>query len=380
MTTTVAVDHEADRRMPRRLLIFSTGSLGDTLLVVPAVRVLREHFPTAELVLLCDVQAGSNYVLAKDILASGGLVNRSITYVIRSGRGGWIFNLIRKLSLLATLRRGGFDTLAYCVEAYQGDRRVERDRRFFRLAGIRRFIGMDGLERRPLSQGLRIERVTNRADELLNRLAASGIPIPSTGHGVLDLNLQPEELAIFEEWRSALPPDGGRPWVGIGPGSKMPAKVWPSERFQVLVQRLIDEFDIWPVVFGGPEDAALGERLVRSWGRGHVAAGALGVRVSAGGLGHCRLYVGNDTGTMHLAAAAAIPCVAIFSSRAPPGRWDPYGGCHHVLRTEIDCAGCRLIACIERDMACLMRISVDHVHQACSDVLSSAGPAMQEDC
>ena len=63
---------------PCRILIFSTGSLGDTLLVVPAVRVLREQFPLAELVLLSDVQAGSHYVLAvttrpaRRLFANGG--------------------------------------------------------------------------------------------------------------------------------------------------------------------------------------------------------------------------------------------------------------------------------------------------------------------
>ena len=174
---------------PCRILIFSTGSLGDTLLVVPAVRVLREQFPLAELVLLSDVQAGSHYVLAKDILAGTTLIDRTLTYVVHRGVFSRLSNLLGKLSLLTLLRRERIDTLAYFVEAYLGDRRVERDRRYFQLAGIRNFIGMEGLEARPEGTGLAMQSVINRADEVLARIGAIGIPIPQAGHGNLDLNL-----------------------------------------------------------------------------------------------------------------------------------------------------------------------------------------------
>lgn len=353
-----------------RILIFSTGSLGDTLLVVPALRALRQHYPRAELVLLSDLQAGSQFVLAQDVMMGTGLIDRTLTYVVHRGRLAPLSNLAKRLALLARLRRGGFDALAYCVEAYRGDRRVARDRLFFRLAGMRRFIGMGGLEARPTATGLAIETVSNRADELLHRFGAAGISVPPAGEGVLDLNLGRADHAAFERWRKALPPDGGLPWIGVGPGSKMPAKVWPAERFADLGRQLLDRFDVWPVVFGGPEDAALGDRLVQSWGRGYVAAGALGIRDAAVALGRCRLYVGNDTGTMHLAAAAGTPCVAIFSAREPAGRWHPYGPGHRVLRVAIECAGCCLTTCAERHNACLTRIPVDVVYNACAEVLT----------
>lgn len=352
------------------ILIFSIGSLGDTLLVLPAIRALRQHFDSARMTLLCDVQAGSNYVLATDVLGRIGFIEGAITYQVSQGKLSQLANLLRKAALLVRLRLAGFDTLAYLVEAWQGDHRIERDRQFFKLAGIKTVIGMDSLEERPVSQGYSIPTVAHRADELLNRLAASGIPAPPPGQGSLDLNLQPDEIAAFDQWRLSLPPDGGRPWIGLGPGSKMPAKIWPEDRYQNLVQRLVEEFDLWPVIFGGKEDAGLGNRLVRAWGRGYVAAGALKVRVAAVGLRHCRLYAGNDTGTMHLAAAAGTPCVAIFSSRTPPGRWDPYGPGHQVLRTAIDCAGCELINCVERARECLMAISVNDALDACRAILN----------
>lgn len=362
---------------PEKILVFHTGSLGDTLLVIPSIHILKAHFAPARLTLLCDIQAGSNYVLATDVLTGTGLIDSVITYAVSRGRLGWVINLLRKAILLLRLRAAGFHTLAYLVEVYRGDRRIERDRWFFKLAGIRRFIGMEGLEQRPVARGFAISRVAHRADELLNRLAAAGIPAPPSGQGSLSLNLQPAEIAAFEHWRRSLPPDGGRPWVGVGPGSKMPAKVWPGDRFQRLVQQLIGQYDIWPVIFGGREDADLGNQLVKAWGRGYVAAGALGIRPSAVGLSRCLLYVGNDTGTMHLAAAAGIPCVAIFSSREAPGRWDPYGPGHQVLRTAIDCAGCGLMDCVARARECLMNLSVEDVAGACRMILHRILPKQQ---
>jgi ADP-heptose:LPS heptosyltransferase len=101
-------------------------------------------------------------------------------------------------------------------------------------------------------------------------------------------------------WLDQLPSDDGRPWIGVGPGSKMPAKRWPEDRFREVVRELIEEFEIWPVVFGGAGDAPLGRRLISGWGRGFNAAGALSLRGSAAALQRCLFLLTNDTGTMHL--------------------------------------------------------------------------------
>ena len=150
----------------------------------------------------------------------------------------------------------------------------------------------------------------------------------------------------------------------------MPAKRWPVERFQAVLQRLIEQFDVWPVMFGGAEDAALGNDILRGCGRGSNAAGALSLRGAAAVLKRCAMYLGNDTGTMHLAAAAGIPCVAVFSSREWSGMWFPYGVEQKIFRTPIECEGCGLVECIERRNECLNRINVDEVFTACAGILA----------
>ena len=134
---------------------------------------------------------------------------------------------------------------------------------------------------------------------------------------------------------------------------------------------MIREFDVWPVVFGGDEDRMVGDMLIRKWGRGYNAAGALGLRAAAAGLKRCTLFLGNDTGTMHMAAAVGVPCVAIFSSRDHPGRWYPRGERHRVFRSQIECEGCLLVECVERQNECLKRISAAEVLDACREVLAN---------
>ena len=153
------------------------------------------------------------------------------------------------------------------------------------------------------------------ADLLLQRLAADGLCVPPSHHGRMELGVGAAEQAEVDRWLAALPPSGGRRWIAIAPGSKMPAKIWPSERFAVVVSRLIEQFDVWPIVVGGTEDRVVGEELLRAWGRGYVAAGELSLRASAAALSRCRLYLGNDTGAMHLAVAVRVPCIAVFSAR-----------------------------------------------------------------
>ena len=155
------------------------------------------------------------------------------------------------------------------------------------------------------------------------------------------------------------------PLIGFGPGSKWPSKLWPEERFAELGQQIISQLGAYPVIFGGPEEFPLGERLLAKWGRGVNLAGQLGIRQAAAALKACRLYVGNDTGTMHLAAAVATPCVGIFAAHDWPGRWYPYSAEHLVLRHSVSCEGCLLKVCVKEGMRCIKSVTVNDVFAAC---------------
>jgi ADP-heptose:LPS heptosyltransferase len=356
---------------PKRILVFRIGQLGDTIVALPAMWAVRNHFPKAQLTLLCDRHPRRHFVLAPDLLAGAGLFDEFLSYPVDNSRAGSLVRPLRRLRLLWTLRQRAFDLLVYLAPSRRQPAQVERDRRFFAAAGIKRFLGLRGFPRLPAkAPGQPLPAVSSEADLLLARIAADDIPVPPPGQGCFELNLGPAEEQQVQTWLRALPSDGGRPWVGVGPGSKMAAKRWPPERFSQVGAQLVAQHEVWPVVFGGPSDRALGDTLLGDWGRGYNAAGALSLRPAAAALKRCRLYLGNDTGTMHLAAAVGVPCAAIFSAREIPGRWYPNGEGHRVFRSPIDCEGCGLLECIERRSECLQRITTDAVLAGCVDLLS----------
>ncbi len=364
---------------PRRLLAFRSGQLGDMIVSLPALWAVRRHWPEANLTLLCDVHPGRNYVLGSDIFDGSGLCDDIEHYEVPSSGEARLRTVLRQLRLLVRLRARRFDALVYLAPSIRLPAQVRRDVRFFRLAGLGRIFGAAHFPPVPIKQpGQPFLVGEHEADLLLARLRADGISVPARGQGSLDLRLGEPEADEVARWRGTRSPDGGRGWLGVGPGSKMPAKRWPLERFGEVVQQLMARHDIWPVVFGGAEDRTSGDELVARWGRGYNAAGALSVRAAAAALQECALYLGNDTGTMHLAAAAGTPCVAVFSARDWPGAWYPYGVAQRVFRTALDCEGCYLVECVVRQNECLDRISVAEVVAGCESLLSgkrNANPA-----
>lgn len=351
----------------RRILVHRIGHLGDTVIALPAFWAIREHFPQAHIALLSNAFEGSNRVLVKSVLPATGLFDQWLTYLTGDDRTPvrGFFKLLRQL------RRERFDTLVYLAPRQRTPRQVGRDLLFFRAAGIRHFIGHRGFTPHPpRAEGQPLPMLEHEADHLLSRLDRSGIPVPPPHRRRVDLRLTPDEIGRARSWLSAMCGEAyeGR-LVAICPGSKWPSKIWPEERFAEVGRRLLKEEGLFPVVFGGAEDRERGERLIASWGSGANAAGSLNVRDAAAALSFCHLYVGNDTGTMHMAAAVGTPCVVTLSAQDWPGRWYPYGEGHIVLRRTVVSEGCMLRVC-DRDLECLKLIETEEVLRACRTVLN----------
>lgn len=345
----------------KKVLIYMTGSLGDTLALLPALWAIRDHWTTAQIALLSDRAPEPAVVKPEQVLRGAGLVDDFFQYPSGGGQGRLWQKLQTASALWRLLRDQQPEVLVYLARAWPGEMRLRRDKLFFQSCGVQTLLGFNGLRHshptnaanhldapspatrpQPLRRAVRPSPPTRPriADLHLGQLAADGIPVPDPGTGRMDLAFHEADRQQFQAWREKLQPDGARPWVGFGVGSKRQRKVWPLENFAAVGRGLIQRLDIWPVVFGGAGEREPALRLVSGWGRGHIAAGELGVRAAALGLRNCALFVGNDSGTLHLAAVAGTRCVGVFSAREREGLWEPYGTGHTILRPEIPCAKC----------------------------------------
>jgi ADP-heptose:LPS heptosyltransferase len=96
-----------------KILIYHIGSLGDTLVALPAFRAVRDNFPHAHITLLTDNQYGESRVQCKEILDGSGLVDEYILYTYDSSFLGKALRPMRMLALIVQLRKRGFDALIY---------------------------------------------------------------------------------------------------------------------------------------------------------------------------------------------------------------------------------------------------------------------------
>jgi ADP-heptose:LPS heptosyltransferase len=356
-----------------RILIYRFGQLGDTLIALPALKAIRQQFPAAKIVLLTSYSSRHSWVSIQEVLPQG-LIDDFITYDISGSL------LTTWTSLWLNFRREAFDLLVYLVPRTRSHFAIVRDLCFFRVCGIKHFVGHRGFDALPKRRdGVPLPAVQHEAEHLLGRLQRDGIALDRPVAAGLTLELTEKERIDGLIWLTKnLGLKSGRPVVGFGPGSKWQSKRWPEDRFAKLGRLLVDELNVFPIIFGGAEDKDLAARLLQHWGDGATAAGELTVRQAAAVLKQCDLYVGNDTGTMHLAVAVGTRCVAIFSAQDWPGRWYPYGTEHTVLRTAPSCEGCKLEVCIDRDIACLRAITVEQVFDAVRRALNDLNSSKRE--
>ena len=235
---------------PEKIIIFRIGTLGDTLVSVPAMWAVRHHFHDARVTLLCDHHPKQKYVLGADLLSGSGIVDDFLLYPVDNSRWGKALRPFRMIRTLRQLRARKFDTLVYLPPSTRTREQIERDRKFFKLAGIRRFIGMNSFHAFPVKQpGKPLPLVPREADLLLARIAADGVPTPPAGTNLTTLSLNPQDDAEVTRWHNAQSKthgeDGGRRWIAIGPGSKMPAKLWPAVGAPITVHEDDDHVRHW---------------------------------------------------------------------------------------------------------------------------------------
>jgi heptosyltransferase-3 len=298
-----------------RILVYRLGSLGDTVVALPCFRLIRAAHPDATIIVLTNVPVSGKAAPLEAVLENTGLIDGVLPYPVG----------LRDPKQLAELRariaREKFD-LVISLTAARGLAASIRDYLFFWACGIPKIGGIPW-RRRDLICAARDGVYENEADRLTRRIAPL---FPSRAiDGQPDLGLTTMERAsaasLLEKVR--IQP----PFIAVSVGTKSLLKDWGAENWRdLLVELDRDRKDHGLVLLGSSDESERSADLARAW-RGPAAnlCGHTSPRISAAILEQARLFIGHDSGPMHLAAAAGAPTVAIFSAQSRPGQWFPRG-------------------------------------------------------
>ena len=165
-----------------------------------------------------------------------------------------------------------------------------------------------------------------------------------------------------------------KPVVAVHPGAGNITKQWPEEHFSALIDLLIERNDVNVLLIGGPDEVDIAERLRRNvLHPGAVAsmAGKTSLAELPRLLGNCALYIGNDSGPKHIAAAVGIATIGIHSGVVDPVEWGPIGPNAVALRRNMTCSPCYLANAEDcpRSLACLRFLEPNLVYETANLML-----------
>lgn len=162
------------------------------------------------------------------------------------------------------------------------------------------------------------------------------------------------------------------PLAALSPGAGHPRRQWPASNFARIARWWVDTFDGLAVIVGGPGDEKTGAAIARDTGKNIInLAGKTTLRQTGEILRYCHIFVGNDSGPMHLAAAANLPLIeiSIFTKNGAldlaysPLRFHPRKVPYRIISPEQVIYPCTDV-CNAPDAHCIKQIPTDAVIQA----------------
>lgn len=335
---------------PKHILIFRTGSLGDSICSIPSIKSIGEYFPKAKIDILTN--AGRANLVGLPYLLPPTYYQKIIDY---SGYS--------KKELLNILKTENYDLVIQLTQVDAGFISLLRDLFVFRFVaasgwGWKR--SQSKLFRQTQARWLEFDNEPTRLKKIL---ATQGIVTKQEG---TILNCDAEIVAAAADFIASLNIPAGRKMIAVVTGSKRLQNRWPIESFRKLIEVLAADYAI--VLVGSKEEEELVQPLL-SVPNTYNACGKLLPMQSAALLQKAVLTISNDTGPMHLSYAVGTPTIALFSSRDLPGKWYPEGKKNIVFRTYgVHCEACFSETCSNN--ICMQAIKADEVIAAAKSLLS----------
>jgi lipopolysaccharide heptosyltransferase I len=295
-----------------RILIVRLSAIGDAIQTMPVACALRERFPAAFLAWAVESRAAA---LLRGHEALDELIELSRGW-LKSPRGVW--RLHRRLRDLQ------FDT-AIDVQS------LTKSAILTWLSAAKRRIGFGNPGGRELSKWFNNQLVDPKAvhvvDCYLELLRPLGIQSPAVRFQV------PEHEADRAEAERIIGQLGlAAGFAIVNPGAGWPSKLWPTDRYAAVARHLGDAWHLPTlVVWAGPGERAMAEQIANAAGATVHTAPPTTLPQLAAICRRATLFIGSDTGPLHLAAAVGTPCVGLYGPW-PASRHGPYGPQHIALQ------------------------------------------------
>jgi heptosyltransferase-3 len=339
----------------RRVLVVRLRSIGDTVLATPSLHALRRFLPEARLdVLLEDWVA--------PLLEGSAEVDRVVT-VGRKSKSSRLraARLLRAENYDVVYNLHGGSTAALLTRATGAAHRVGYAG--YAYASLHNHAA-------PPSSELWGRARTHSAEQQLALLGWTGVPV--TDRPATRLAVTPDASArVARRLREEAGLEDGRPFALIHPAAAFETKTWTAENFARVVEHLAAR-GIASVAVAGPGEAG----VVADVGALCVAPLAGFTDLSLPELtalaARARVFVGNDSGVAHVAAAVGVPQVVVFGS-SNVAHWRPWTHAPaEVVREEMPCAPCPGYTCAEfGEPQCIRRVPVERVTAAVNRVLAA---------
>lgn len=326
---------------PRNILVIDFGQLGDVILSLPALRAISENFPGSRK----SVLVGS---ACAEIVRMSGLFDDVIEVDRgRLRRGGKLSSLKELILFAVAMRRRRFDLvidLHSLSETNLLGYFCGAKRRLFANRESRSLDSLSNFRPKPPLE----DKSIHLADNYLAVLRPLGIEEAARP---FELVPSVEDLSFA---RTVLQMESGRleSLIGICPGAAHPSRRWPLEKYCGLALRLSAKENVKVVCFLGPEEESIRPKIEELLPPNVLVIHGINLRQLTAAFSLLSVLVGNDTGTIHVAAAAGIPVVLLMSNVAP-ARFFPLAERKEVIRSEniADIAEQDVVAAVERLLA-----------------------------
>jgi len=341
-----------------RILIVRLRSIGDIILLTPALKLLKEWRPDLHVTVMVEARF-------RELLESNPDVNEILDLEKTKG----LAQLGARLGTIRQIRRGDY---ALCMNLHGGPTSAtitswsgaEWKAAFghFRRKKIYDFLVPDP---RTIFEKDNIHTAEHQASAFFY------LGLPRKEIPAAQIHLTTVDLDWWTHKRASL---GlmGKPYVVIHPTALFDTKQWAPEHFAALGARLEARFAM--VYSCGPGESHVLDAVEKAAGKKLCRLEGTGLRHFAASLAGARLFVGNDSGPAHMAAAVGIPGVVIFSSSSSTiwAPWRPRAP-WRIVQNPFDCNPCPGYQCLKFERPeCILSVTLDQVHAAVENVLAAS--------